>query len=401
MKKAKSQVTMLMIVGLVLFISVSLVLYLSKTVVKKQSQRNVKDIQETSIETQPIKVFVDECLDKTAKDAISLLGKQGGKIYKSQGGTLVDYQDTDEGNFFVKYKNLNVAYSISPPKFDAPPFFSSIPDYPWEKFPYETTLTAEVFDGYFGTSNIPPLYAFQGPHSIQTQIETFIDNNIDSCLDFKLFKDQGYDISMNNSKTQVTIGSSDVSIISHLPLTITNSNTKETFEIERFTTNVGIRLKDIYFLIQGLINNDVTNIKFDIRNTRNSQNLNINLIENVFSNDDLIIVTDEKSLIYGKPFEYAFARKNRAPALYYIKTNTVTFPRDYLITEQELKQKLIGDSEFKAEDPDEDEYTISIKPLHLTKSFPVKLDIPEIKFRIEVNDVEWKDYQNITVYRTE
>lgn len=402
MKRAKSQVTMLMILGLVLFILVSLALYLSKTAVKKQSQRNVKEIQETSIQSQPIKMFVEKCLDKTAKDAILLLGKQGGRIYKSQGGTLVDYQDTDEGSYFVRHNGVKVAYNILPPKFDAPngnpAFFSSIPDYPWKTFPYKTAANEESFNGYFGVNEMPPLYSYQGPHSMQSQIEAFIDNNIKSCLDFKLFEEQGYEISINSSKTQAAIGSSDMSIKLSLPLTITNSNTKEAFEMERFAANANIRLNDIYSAIKGLIDNEVTNIKFNLKSTKNSQNLNINLIENAFSKDDLIIATDETSLIYGKPFEYVFARKNRAPALYYIKTTAAEFPRDYIITEEELKQKL-GVTEFKAEDPDEDEITSYIYPLHLTKkTFPFKLNLPEIKFRAEASDGEFKDYQDVTVY---
>ena len=69
-KSLKSQVTMLMIVGLTLFIIVSLVLYLSKSTIKKQSQQGIKQTQETAIEIQPVKEFVAKCLDKLAKDAI-------------------------------------------------------------------------------------------------------------------------------------------------------------------------------------------------------------------------------------------------------------------------------------------------------------------------------------------
>ena len=151
--RRKSQITMLMIIGLVLFIIVSLVLYLSKSAVKKQSQQNIKKIQETAIDTSSIKEFVQKCLDKLAKDALVLLGRQGGYIYASQGGPLVDHQATDEGLFFVKYNNLNVAYNILAPRFAVPPYSSEIPDYPWPTFPYRTAASnAEVFEGFFGIS---------------------------------------------------------------------------------------------------------------------------------------------------------------------------------------------------------------------------------------------------------
>ncbi|MBI2659309.1 hypothetical protein HYX05_04405, partial [Candidatus Woesearchaeota archaeon] len=149
--KQKSQITMLMIIGLVLFIIVSLVLYLSKSAVKKQSQQTIKRVQETAVDTSSMKEFVSKCLDKLAKDALVLLGKQGGYIYTSQGGPLVDYQPTDEGLFFVKYNSLNVAYNILPPRFAVSPYASEIPDYPWTTFPYRPAASnAEVFEGFFG-----------------------------------------------------------------------------------------------------------------------------------------------------------------------------------------------------------------------------------------------------------
>lgn len=398
-KQIKSQITMLMIVGLMLFIIVSFVLYLSKSTVKKQSQQSVKKTEETALKTQPIREFVQKCLDKLAKDAVVLLGKQGGYIYKSQGGTLIDYLG-NEGQFFVKHNNLNVAYNILPPKFAAPPYSSDIPAYPWAEFPYITkTSDTEIFEGYFGISKIPPLTPSEGPHSIQTQIEAFIDNNIANCADFSIFKQQGFDINMQQSKTSVIIGISDVSIRSKIPITINNSATNEFAEFSDFSSSIDIRLKEIYFFTKELIQNDIENIKFDIDDTANNKDLlSVRLINNVYANNDLIIVTDEKSLVYGKPFEYVFARKNRAPALYYIKKNVLEFEHNHEIRREEL----LSDTEPKAEDPDED--LLEFKFYRGERgnneiSFPVKLNTPQIDFRMEVNDGKLRDYQIITVNR--
>lgn len=388
----KSQVTMLMIVGLVLFIAVSLVLYISKSAVKKQSQQNIKRTQETAIELQPIKEFVTKCLDKLAKDAITLLGKQGGYIYTSQGGTLVDYSGTDEGLFFVEYNGLNVAYNIFPPKFAVPPYASEVPDYPWQTFPYKTaTSNAEIFEGFFGISNMPPLNASEGPNSMQVQIETFIDNNIASCANFNIFEKQGIEIEMESSKTSVIVGSGDVSITSKIPIKMTNAATKEFAEIDDFSTNINIRLRDIYFFVKGLIENDIKNIKFDIGDIKNDKDfINVKITRNIFSNDDLIIATDEKSYVSGKPYEYTFARRNRAPSLYYIRKTALEFPHLYIINQSDL----LKNYKLTAEDPDEDNYTFTITP-----SLPKALNVPQIKFKVEVNDGQLSDYQIITVNR--
>ena len=402
----KSQVTMLMIVGLVLFIIVSLVLYLSKSAVKKQNQQNIKKVHETAMDTKPIKEFINKCLDKLAKDAFVLLGKQGGYIYSSQGGTLVDYSGTDEGLFFVKYDNYNVAYNILPPKFAVPPYSSETPDYPWPTFPYKTANSnAEIFDGFFGISNMPPLNSSEGSNSIQAQIEAFIDNNIASCADLSMFKNQGYKIDISSSKTQVEIASRDVRIKSEIPIKITNVATKETSEIKDFSTEIKINLRDSYFFVKKIIENDIKNIKFNISDTgNNKESVKIRLIKNIFSDNikkikaDLVIVTDEGSLIYGKPFQYVFAKRNRAPALYYIKTNVLSLADGYMINESDLLQN----KPLRAEDPDENDLAFNIYIGEFGQSvaqFPSKLNVPQRKFRAEVSDGQLLDYQMITVNR--
>lgn len=389
--KLKSQVTMLLIVGLVIFIAISLVLYLSKSAVRKQSQQSIKRTQDAATEVQPIKDFIAACIDKLAKDAIILLGRQGGYIYASQGGTLVDYQDTDEGIFFADHNNFKVAYNILPPKFAVPPYASDAPDYPWATFPYRTAASnAESFDGFFGISNMPPLNSSEGPNSIQVQIESFIDSNMKSCADFEPFEKQGLEIEVQPSKTEVTIGSGDVSIRTKMPVTIRNPTTNELAEMNEFSANADLRLRDLYFFSRELIENDIKNIKFAISDAKNSKDFfEVKTRKNEISNDDIIIVEDAKSLVYGKPLEYIFARRNRMPALYYIRKTALEFPHMHVISQNDLlKQPL------KAEDPDEDSYDFSITP-----SLPKTLDVPQIKFRVEVSDGSLSDYQIITVNR--
>jgi len=297
-KSLKSQVTMLVTIGLALFIIVSLVLYISKLSIKKQSQQGIKKVQETAIEIQPAKEFVAKCLDKLGKDAVILLGEQGGYIYTSQGGTLIDYVESDKGLFFVKHNGLNVAYDIAPPRFAASQYSSEIPDYPWKLFPYKNAdSNEEIFDGIFGISNLPPLNSSEGPNSIQIQIESFIDKNMADCIDTSIFQKQ-FDFITGQSKTSVVIGSDDLSIRSTIPITITNPVTKESVEVSDFSANLNIRFKDIYFYAKELIENDIKNIKFDIGEINNSKDsMSAKVDRDIYLNDGLIIITDEKSLI--------------------------------------------------------------------------------------------------------
>lgn len=414
-KQKKSQITMLMILALVLFIAVGFILYISKSVVKKQSQQSVKKIEETPIEFQPIKEFVQKCLDKLAKDAVLLLGEQGGYIYRSQGGSYPDYLTTDEGKVFIKHNDnrveYKVVYNIIPLKYDSQRFKTQPPDYPWSCFPYEYTPTGEcdtskeIPHGIFGMNEMPPLNPSGGIYSLQSQIGSFIDTNMDNCADFNIFEEQGLKIVMEPAKTSVIIGSNDISIKSKIPLTITNPTTEEFVYIEDFSTNVDVRLKRIYSFVHQLIENDITNIKFDIDSPQNDKNsLKVDVIKSEFvdrdSDDDIIIVTDEKSLIYGEPFQYVFARKNRVPALYYIKDNILEFPAGHEIKRSDLPQE----PELKAEDPDEDIDTLTFNLYRgefsttpLPPDFSITLNQDQIIFKIEVTDGKLSDYQIITV----
>lgn len=397
MNRQKSQVTMLMIVGLVLFIVVTFVLYLSKSAIKKQSQQNIKKTQETAIDVQPIKEFVNKCLDKLAKDAVVLMGKQGGAIYENQGGTA-KFQDTDEGIYFVKYNDLRIAANIFPP-------ITTPPDYPWEAFPFPTkTKNSENYKGYFGEDRMSNM------KTIRYQMERFIGNNIQSCLDFNSFKEQGYEITMEKGKIEISIGDLDITVKSKIPIKIQNIATKETSELNDFSTKLNIRLSDVYYFVKNLIGRDNSDVKFNMSDIENNKDsLKINIIKNIFSDfdmkikDDLIIVTDEKSLIYGRPFEYIFARRNRIPALHFIRPNFCKFPSGYLINETDLLGEL-GDKELKAYDPDEDDHMFDIyfgEFGNTQAQFPKKLDLDQIKFRVEVSDGITSDYQIITVNRTE
>ena len=391
---------MVMIIGIVMFVVVGLILYLSKAAVKKTTQQSAGKLQNTAISVQPIEEFVAKCLDKTAKDSIILLGSQAGRTYSSQGGTLVDFSNTDEGLFFVKYNNLNVAYNIKNPSLYLPlPYTSSVPDYPWLTFPYRSqNSNAKNFLGIFGISNMPPLIPSQGQHSIQTQLETYIDKNLANCLDFKIFEQQGYQIAQFRSRTHVTIGEDDVIVNSEIPLTIINAATRETTKLKEFSTTLNLRLEEIYNFVEDLVENDIQDIIFNLTDVKNNKNsFNIKLLKHFYKNDDVVIVEDKQSVVSGRPLEHIFARKNRRPALYCIKNTdslckpgqtVLEFERGHDITQNDL----LNGQQLKAEDPDEDVLTFNINP-----SLPKTLDTSQITFKVEVTDGELSDYQYITV----
>ena len=143
-----------------------------------------------------------------------------------------------------------------------------------------------------------------------------------------------------------------------------------------------------------LIEKDANYINFDIAKPENSKDsFSVSIARSVYGADDMIKVSDTKSIIGGKPYEYIFARKNRAPALHYLKNNVLEFNLGFQLIEDDILQ---GDT-IKAEDPDEDTPLFWIKTSGQIVIFPFEVTTPETNFVIEANDGKLTDYQTITI----
>jgi hypothetical protein len=342
MKKRKSQITIFMIIALVLFVIIGFLFYLTKYSTKKQTGEETTTTQRTPTDLQPIENYVKQCLEKTAKEGIVLLGKQGGYLYKSQGGPLIDYRGSYEGLFFVNYNGYKVSYGIYPLRFNTGPYYSKAPDYPWPEFPYMGGV--KTLEGQFGMSNLPPLNgSFGSVHPIEEVLEYYITNNIKNCIDWGVFEKQGYEITESNFSVDLRTTKEEVSVHLIYPLTIKKTTTDST-TMQDFLINLKIRFKKTYDIVSSLIENDITNMTFDIENDAFlGEGFSVHVIRNAFKQEDIIIVGDENSLINNVPYEFIFARSNRLPAL-----EEITSPID------------IEDCDnLVAHDPDEDSLTFT------------------------------------------
>ena len=370
---------MLMIVGLVLFIIVSLAIHFSK------GTKN-GPMENENFDVQPIKKFVDGCIERLAKDAIKLLGDQGGYIYKSQGGSVIDYQESDETVTFKMHAGSMVSYNILPPKFKVGPYESSIPEYPWNVFPYDISSDEKTFKGYFGISHFPPLNESEGINSFQQQIEWFIDENIQKCIgSFESFRDLSIEADFDEISTSIFIGNTNLNVRSKIPITIKNIQTGGQAKLDEFSTTLNIGLKEFHEFIKSAIREDISNIEYDLGKITNDR-FEVEVMRET-DGDDIIRISDKNSRILDEPLTYHFARKNRFPALFYTKEYNNEF--------QMMQSLVLNDilkNDLEALDPDEDELFFSSSP-----SFPLTLDVPSLDIRLEVSDGKLTDYQNINI----
>lgn len=401
-KSTKSQITVFLILGIVMVMVLVSVILLSRHATKKTSRQETLEAKEVSFDVQPIRNFVTECLSTVSKNGLRLMGSQGGYIFKSQGGTVIDYQETDEGIFFIENENSKVVYNILKPRFKFGDYYASVPNYPWKTFPYNDDNKIGqnfVAKDVFGINNLPPLTSFFGAHSMREQLINHVSNNIDSCLDFSVFENQGYNITKDEKSLSVDINEDDLVFRLQYKIIINNLITNEITRINDFFVRHQVRLGKLRNFVNSVIESDISDIKFSIINNT-EEDFSVEITRDIYGKDDLIIITDKKSFIDSFNYKYIFARKNRNPTMFYLSPGEIVLPAFDEVGKFTIVQNdtLLGTQTLIALDPDEDfidEGSFSIEP-----EPPITLIFPKIEFKISVSDAELEDYQTITVIRS-
>ncbi len=395
MKNArKSQATIFFILGIVLIIVVVAMLMLSRFAAKKVTKQELATGNEAAFDTTPLKNYVSECLGKITEDAVVLLGSQGGYLYRSQGGTLIDYLDSDNGIFFVNYENHRVAYNILKPRFSIGKYTASLPNYPWGTFPYvddTKTSTQYIAPGIFGTNSVPVINQSFGQHSMQEQIMLYVDRNVDSCLADSVFENLGFKVQKHNKSISVAINENDITLVLDYMMQIENLATNDKTTLQLFTTKVPIRLGALREFVNALVESEINDIKFNIANDTSKEDFVVQLVNDYSSKDDIVIITDTQTKINEQDYQYVFARKNRNPALFLLPT-PITYPHFAIITNNTI---LSNNTNLAALDPDEE----PIAEVTIFPDYYGEFILPSMEYKVEISDGALKDYQMITLER--
>jgi len=392
MRFKKSQITLFVIAGVVLVIIVSFVFYLRTSAASKQGDSGKTTTQKMKLQLQPIEDYIVQCLNKVTKEGLVLLGRQAGYLYRSQGGLQIDFRNTFEGEIFVNYpagSEYKVPYGIHPLRQNLGKYRFNSPEYPWDKYPSDGA-GGETFEGLFGIGSL------QDITKLEQHMEFYIENNMKNCADWNIFME--YEITEGELDADFEIAKNDVSVRLLYPLIIKQKSTGDATTMEEFFAGQDVKLREIYVAVEHLIGEDITDINFDIGNDAGLRDgLSVEVIRDVYGQDDVIIVKDEKSLINNEPYEFVFARYNRMPALHYISPTSITRPYLSPITDYDLIPGILGGmASLEADDPDEDKASLSFS---IDPSVPKTLMVDR-GFKIKVTDGELEDYQTITVVKT-
>ena len=390
--KKRGQLTIFIILGIVLLFAFGFLFFVRNVFFEAKIEEQTQEKLQNVFRSESFKTYTSSCLDEVSKDAVLLIGKQGGNIYEEQGGIMqkekiMPIQD--------KNKNISVSYGITwnplEPDFFPPGSFTTLPEYPRQINIFLQT--------YFGNNNLPYLCQPEGPNqetqgdikretctfldpfvkpgygpdSIQEQLSLYIADKLDDCINLTDIPGLGeIVVEEGNYDVEVIFGKEDVMINAKIPLVVSIEGETLTQKAE-FSSIVDVRLKKVYELAHAIVENDRKWLSFDKKSENFTKKLealgklqpgfNIDLSCPFcsygdfvgFNFDDLIKITDAKSKIGKENFIFMFVIENRFPALekisYFNPFNESPLSGYDIIIGHDNKKILIEPEGF---DPDED-----------------------------------------------
>ncbi|MBW3001732.1 hypothetical protein KY338_01060 [Candidatus Woesearchaeota archaeon] len=414
-----AQITVFMIIGIVILFGAGLLVYMAMIQPEKTGEEKVAAQALRQSAVRPVKDYITSCLEIVSSDALDFIGKQGGRLYKSQGGTIPDPGSAQLGTVYLDSDELKLSYSVLPPQGTVGDlFFSDPPDYPWPEFPVSADSNRSVI-GFFGLASLPPLYRKHGRDSLQEQMESYISNNIGKCADFS-DKFPGYEITAGEPSTSMIIAENIthlrseeyISFVLDWPVEIKETGTSAEITLNEFRATFPIAFGRIYYTVKEIVDAEVSNISYEPEAT---VNYFITINKNVYNKDDVIIYQDKKYKLNARPYEFRIARKNRFPALYKIDQSEIdrfaycvdavsfSIEGNTLRASPDLEDDDPFPLNISVVDPDNDVITLKLDPRNPeVDEYAVALyaDNPSkggLIFKVIAFDGELEDYQRIRI----
>lgn len=224
----RGQITVFIIIAIIILFTVAFVIYIRSGITKVRPTVSQLEVTE---DVKPIQTYVTDCLNIVSKDALVKLGNNGG------------------------YININNMH-ISPI-----PYQSDVLVFEPQKIPYWYYLKTDCDNpsnplGCIQTNRPPACKSgvqcaidSNGPNSMEEQLNTYIAQNINNCINnFDAFKDR-YDIKTGNVadiNVESTLTDSSVAFKMNYPLDITVKGTSKNEKIPYFYTEQQVKLKEMY-----------------------------------------------------------------------------------------------------------------------------------------------------------
>ncbi|MCD6589782.1 hypothetical protein J7K74_01170, partial [Candidatus Woesearchaeota archaeon] len=218
----KAQLSMMMVLGLILLIIIG-----STIIVVKHLTGTKPPIATEKKKIDEVREYTSKCLEEYTKEALIKVGQHGGYIYPKRYGVIAIKGFPEFGNGVELVDGLLIPY--------------------WY---YTTTNNPCSFE-----TMMPPLEGTS--NSIEKQIELYIKENIDECLDnYEQFKEQGFIVSHGDISIDVDFGEEKTLVKMKMPTTINSSGFRA--NINEYRAELDLPFKKFYDYAYQLAFNEYT-----------------------------------------------------------------------------------------------------------------------------------------------
>ncbi len=203
-----------------------------------------------------------------------------------------------------------------------------------------SVYSCETYDSHRETDN----------DNIQEYMEAYITHTLGECVNLESlpeFAETG--VRTGNIKIKITMAPTAITVKADYPVVADVRDYEATLALQTFYTTIPVRLQQIHELATRIIEQDINNIFFNI--VRDANELTdckelgkeqkvvrclkegmevvkyrdvckqLGLCRKYGQYDDILIISDNKSVINGKPYMFLFAIQNRPPAIDLIYNN--------------------------------------------------------------------------------
>lgn len=310
MRAKRSQITVFIILGVVIFTIIGLLFYLKTYVKSKQFTEEQQKTTDVFNVQGKYSTYMQACLDQTAKQAVALVGMQGGVIYEYQANGTKPFLGPKKYNYgeyvlpFVVSKELNtyngkeeivnVSYGIFSPDFSLSiEGHPGVPEYPYSitKLIADPKKIESIYTQSFGNvliSPLPPLCDYYGSNAanqtgaifscetydskrksdndnIQEYLQAYIKNTWKKCVALDALPEfENSSLQSGNVTITVTFAPTSVAVDGLYPIIGKIQGKETTLSLEQFHSTINVRMQQIHELAERLIKADTNNIFFNI-----------------------------------------------------------------------------------------------------------------------------------------
>src|SRR3989338_8060447 len=111
----KAQISLFIILGFAILIALGIAMLMFSSATEKKVERSTTAKQKITLQVQPINDAITNCLKTTAKEAIILLGQQGGYLYREQGGPIENPTALEQSKTYIEKDGQKIRYLIDEP----------------------------------------------------------------------------------------------------------------------------------------------------------------------------------------------------------------------------------------------------------------------------------------------